>query len=70
MLLASGQIWPGVGLLIWGFSVISTSDNIIRPLVISGTTQVPLLVVMFGVFGGLSAFGMVGLFLGPVILSV
>ena len=70
MLLASGQIWPGVGLLIWGFSVISTIDNIIRPLVISGTTQVPLLVVMFGVFGGLSAFGMVGLFLGPVILSV
>ncbi|MDO9106600.1 MAG: AI-2E family transporter [Methylovulum sp.] len=70
MLLATGQIWPGVGLLLWGFLVVSTVDNVIRPLVISGTSQVPFLVVMFGVFGGLSAFGVVGLFLGPVILSV
>lgn len=70
MLLAAGQIWPGAGLLLWGFLVVSTIDNVIRPLVISGTSQVPFLVVMFGVFGGLSAFGMVGLFIGPVILSV
>ncbi len=70
MLLATGQIWPGVGLLLWGFLVISTVDNVIRPIVISGTSQVPFLVVMFGVFGGLSAFGVIGLFLGPVILSV
>lgn len=69
-LLASGQIWPGIGLLAWGVMVISTVDNIIRPLVISGTSQVPFLVVMFGVFGGLTAFGVIGLFLGPVILSV
>jgi len=70
MLLATGQVWPGAGLLLWGFLVVSTIDNVIRPLVISGTSQVPFLVVMFGVFGGLSAFGMVGLFIGPVILSV
>ncbi|MDD5276140.1 MAG: AI-2E family transporter [Methylovulum sp.] len=70
MLLASGQIWPGVGLLLWGFLAISTVDNVIRPIVISGASQVPFLVVMFGVFGGLSAFGVIGLFLGPVILSV
>ena len=69
-LLATGQIWAGVGLLLWGVMAVSTVDNVIRPLVISGTSQVPFLVVMFGVFGGLSAFGMVGLFLGPVILSV
>ncbi len=70
MLLLTGQLWPGVGLLVWGFLVVSTVDNVIRPLVISGTSQVPFLVVMFGVFGGLSAFGVVGLFIGPVILSV
>jgi len=70
MLLVSGQIWPGVGLLLWGFLAISTVDNVIRPIVISGTSKVPFLVVMFGVFGGLSAFGLIGLFLGPVILSV
>ena len=41
-----------------------------RPLVISNATQIPFLLVMFGVLGGLAAFGLVGLFLGPVILAV
>ena len=39
-------------------------------LVISGATQIPFLLVLFGVLGGLAAFGMVGLFIGPVILAV
>jgi len=69
-LIAGGQVWPGIGLLLWGALVISTVDNVIRPLIISGAGRVPLLVVLFGVLGGLSAFGAVGLFLGPVILSV
>ncbi len=69
-LVVSGEFWSGIGLLVWGFLVVSTVDNIIRPIVISGTGQVPFLVVMFGVFGGLTAFGIIGLFLGPVILSV
>ena len=42
----------------------------IRPLVICGTSQTPFLIVLFGVFGGLIAFGAIGLFLGPVILAV
>jgi Ca2+-transporting ATPase len=64
------QLWPGIGLLLWGFLVVSTVDNVIRPIVISGASRVPFLIVLFGVLGGLTAFGMVGLFLGPVILSV
>jgi Ca2+-transporting ATPase len=70
LLIFMDKFWPGVGLLLWGFLVVSTVDNVIRPLVISGASQVPFLVVMFGVIGGLTAFGAVGLFLGPVILSV
>ncbi|MCX7098338.1 MAG: calcium-translocating P-type ATPase, PMCA-type [Methylococcales bacterium] len=66
----TGQLWPGVGLLLWGVLAVSTVDNVIRPIIISGASRVPFLVVMFGVLGGLSAFGAVGLFLGPVILSV
>jgi P-type Ca2+ transporter type 2C len=69
-LLLAGQFWHGVGLLLWGVFAISTVDNVIRPLVISGAGRIPFLVVLFGVFGGLSAFGAVGLFLGPIILSV
>jgi Ca2+-transporting ATPase len=70
MLLTMGQVWQGTGLLLWGFFVVSTVDNVIRPLVISGASRVPFLIVMFGVLGGLTAFGAVGLFLGPVILAV
>ncbi len=69
-LLLVGDYWHGIGLFLWGVIAISTIDNVIRPLVISGAGRIPFLVVLFGVFGGLSAFGAVGLFTGPVILSV
>ena len=42
----------------------------IRPLVISGATQIPFLLIMFGVLGGIASFGLVGVFIGPVILAV
>jgi P-type Ca2+ transporter type 2C len=70
LLILTDQLWSGVGLLVWGFLVISTVDNVIRPIVISGASRMPFVVVMFGVLGGLSTFGLVGLFLGPIILSV
>lgn len=69
-LLLQGKVMAGVGLALWGTLVVSWVDNFIRPLVISSATRIPFLLVMFGVLGGLAAFGMVGLFLGPVILAV
>ena len=69
-LLLQGQLAAGIGLLLWGVLVVSWVDNLIRPLVISRATSIPFLLVMFGVLGGLAAFGLVGLFLGPVILAV
>jgi predicted PurR-regulated permease PerM len=65
-----GHTVEAIGLAIWGTVVISSIDNVIRPLVISSSSEIPFLLVMFGVLGGLSAFGMVGLFLGPIILAV
>ncbi len=70
LLLLSGDTTAGVGLLLWGALVVSSVDNVIRPLVISNATRIPFLLVMFGVLGGLAAFGLVGLFLGPIILAV
>ncbi|HCT99907.1 MAG TPA: AI-2E family transporter [Methylococcaceae bacterium] len=70
LLLAHENIWAGLGLLVWGFLVVSTVDNVIRPLVICGASRVPFLVVLFGVFGGLTAFGAIGLFLGPMVLAL
>ncbi len=69
-LFLSGEKLPALGLSLWGGLIVSTADNWLRPLLISGTTQIPFLLVFFGVLGGLSAFGVLGLFLGPVLLSV
>lgn len=69
-LLSQGQTIEALGVMAWGVCVVSTADNVIRPLVISGATQIPFLLIMFGVLGGLASFGMVGLFIGPVILAI
>ncbi len=69
-LLLHGEKWAGIELLLWGSLVVSWIDNLIRPLVISSTTRIPFLIVLFGVLGGLASFGLIGLFVGPVILAV
>lgn len=69
-LLVHGEPWAAVSLALWGALVVSWVDNVIRPLVISATTRIPFLLVLFGVLGGLLNFGFIGLFLGPVILAI
>jgi len=69
-LLITDRTGAGIGLLLWGLLAVSWVDNLVRPLVISNATRIPFLLVMFGVLGGIAAFGLVGLFLGPVILAV
>ncbi len=69
-LLAQGQTVEAIGVISWGVLIVSSSDNVIRPFVISGATQIPFLLIMFGVLGGIASFGLVGLFIGPVILAI
>ncbi len=69
-LLLQGQVAAGIGLLLWGTLAVSWIDNLVRPWVISGVAKIPFLLVLFGVLGGLAAFGLIGLFVGPVILAV
>jgi predicted PurR-regulated permease PerM len=69
-LLIKGSTAAAVGLLIWGSIVLGWTDHIVRPFLISREAEIPFLVVLFGVLGGLAAFGLVGLFVGPVILAV
>jgi predicted PurR-regulated permease PerM len=65
-----GGQWAGFGLFLWGALVVSWVDNLVRPLVISRTTRIPFVLVMLGVLGGLTSFGFIGLFVGPVILAI
>lgn len=65
-----GHHSEAVGLFLWGALVVSWVDNLIRPMVISGATRIPFVLVIFGVLGGVAAFGLIGLFIGPLILAV
>jgi len=69
-LFVTGSSVAAVGLLIWGGIVLGWTDHIVRPFLISREAQIPFLIVLFGVLGGLASFGLVGLFVGPVILAV
>lgn len=69
-LFVEGNYGYGVFLGIWGFFVISGVDNILKPYLISRGGNLPLVVVLLGVLGGLLSFGFIGLFLGPVLLAV
>jgi predicted PurR-regulated permease PerM len=65
-----GEIGMAIFLGIWGALLISSIDNLVKPYLISRGGSLPLLLVFMGVLGGLLAFGFIGVFLGPVILSV
>lgn len=62
-LLFTGQTTAGIGLLLWGLLVVSWVDNVVRPMLLSRGSNVPFILALFGVLGGLAAFGLVGLFL-------
>ncbi len=65
----SGDTTWGTILLVWS-CVVGTLDNIIRPMLIRMGADLPMLLILCGVIGGLLAFGMIGLFIGPVVLAV
>jgi predicted PurR-regulated permease PerM len=67
---ATGDTMHAAGLLLWCVVLVSWVDNVIRPLVISNAMGINFLLVTFGVLGGLGAFGLVGLFVGPAILAI
>ncbi len=69
-LFIEGSFVKGIILAAWGAGVVSTIDNLLRPILISYTGSIPVLLVFLGSIGGFMAFGMIGLFMGPVILSV
>lgn len=66
----SGDLFNGIGLLIYGALIISLIDNIVRPMIISKKSRTHPLITILGVIGGLSLFGFVGVIIGPLILAV
>ncbi|OLC17110.1 MAG: hypothetical protein AUH26_01890 [Candidatus Rokubacteria bacterium 13_1_40CM_69_96] len=69
-LLLDGRLTAGGLLLAWGVVAVSMVDNIIRSWFLRGAVRVPFLLGFFGVLGGITAFGAVGIFLGPIAIAL
>lgn len=65
-----GQPGWGVFMLAYGLLAISSIDNVIKPYLISRASSLPLLLILLGVFGGIVAYGFIGIFIGPPMLAV
>jgi len=68
-LLFTGHVGAGIGLIIWGGVVVSVIDNLLKPILMKGSTETPSIFILFSILGGLTYFGMIGFILGPLILS-
>ncbi len=69
-LFASGQHGSALTLAFWGLAVVSTVDNFLRPVFISEGSKVHILIVFVGVVGGLATLGLLGIFLGPLVMTL
>jgi predicted PurR-regulated permease PerM len=67
-LAATGHSWKAIMLVAWGAGVVSTIDNVLRPVFAGKGVKLPGAELFLGMFGGIAAFGVVGLFLGPIAL--
>jgi predicted PurR-regulated permease PerM len=68
--LVTGEIWRGVALVLWGAIAIGSVDNFVRPLVIGGRVEMPTLLLLFVLLGGLQVYGFLGIFVAPVVVAV
>jgi len=66
----SGDTGWAIFMVVWGAGVVGMADNVIKPLLISKGTGLPLIWIMMGVLGGALAFGFLGVFIGPTVLAV
>jgi predicted PurR-regulated permease PerM len=70
LLFTSLPWYYGIGLVIWGVCVVSSIDNLLRPLFISQATSLSPILVFIGVIGGILSFGLLGIFVGPALMAI
>jgi predicted PurR-regulated permease PerM len=68
--LATGALWQGISMILFGVFVIGLTDNILRPILVGKDTQMPDYVVLLSTLGGLAVFGLSGFVIGPVIAAM
>jgi len=70
MLLAQSHVTGAILVFLFGWLVVFVADHFLRPVLIGSAARIPFLWVLLGIFGGLETFGLVGVFLGPALISV
>ncbi len=70
VMIATGDVGSGVFLMIWCLVASLIIENIIKPLLIKGKTDMHPLIIFFSFLGGIGAFGLIGVILGPIIISI
>ena len=68
--LSSGEYWRAIVLFIYGTSVISFIDNLLKPKIVGDHAKIHPLIVLFGILGGIQLFGLPGILIGPLILTI
>jgi predicted PurR-regulated permease PerM len=61
--------WTAAGLAAWGALVVSTVDNVVKPLVLQGQSKLHPLLALLSVLGGVTALGPIGIFVGPIAVA-
>ena len=69
-LLATGQIWQAVLVIVWNLFVVVNIDELIRAYISKGKTEINTAFMLFSILGGISLFGFWGIFIGPVVLAI
>jgi predicted PurR-regulated permease PerM len=69
-LLSQAEPWWAFFVALWGALLVSTIDNFLRPYLLSHSSNLPVILGLFGLLGGILAFGFIGIFLGPTLLAV
>ena len=69
-LLLIGEVGRAIGLSVWGILVVSSADNLIKPIFIGERAKLPTALLLIALLGGLQVYGFLGVFLGPVILAL
>lgn len=70
LLLVEERIWAAVGLLLYGMAVVSSSDNVVKPWVLKGRSNLHPLLALLSVLGGVKALGPIGILVGPLVVSL
>lgn len=68
VLLSVGSVISAIVVLVWGTLVMFVADHFVKPVLIGGAIELPFLAVLFGILGGVETLGLLGLFVGPMIM--